>query len=155
MLEGQKIMTADEAARSQAQNVSFIAYHGTKPEYAEIIKNGGFKLMGLRKSGELGIHFGGSPKYAYSHHGAVIKVIITLQNPIYSGDYWEEFDQLEEDGYKKPDLVNQDPSFTNEMRRRLLEKGYDGLVTGYENVVFNPSQENIKVLSYELTGKHQ
>ena len=141
-----EMLTASEAAILKPKEVTFIAYHGTTEQAANQIRKEGFKLMGARKHGELGVHFGGTPKNAYGHKGVVLKLEITLNNPIYMDDYWKEFEQLEQEGYQKPDGVNDDPAFVSELRRRLLEKGYDGLIGGYENVVFNPSPENIKVV---------
>ena len=142
-----EMLTAAEAAKLKPKNVTFVAYHGTTEHNAELIRREGFKLMGARKHGELGVHFGGVPKNAYGHKGVVLKCKITLENPIYIDDYWEVYEEVKNDGYVPPaGDDNDDSSFVDELRRRLIEQGYDGLIGGYENIVFNPSTENIKVI---------
>jgi len=140
-------ITAEEAASKKSKDVTVIGYHGTSFENANKIKQEGFKLTNKREEGELGIHFGGAEEYSskYADKGGMLKVDIKLKNPIYQKEYFAEYEKLEREGYKTPDGKKEGKEFTEELRKRLIEKGYDGVISKSEIVVFEPTNENIKI----------
>jgi hypothetical protein len=148
--KGDVAIAASEAVSLKAKDVTVVGWHGTTEENATKIKNEGFKLLGKAIDGELGISFGGTEKNAYSNYGKTLKVEIKLKNPIYQDAYFKEYDNVENDGFKKPDGKGNGKKFIEELKKRLIKKGYDGVIFTNEISVFNPTKENIKIVEQSL-----